>query len=139
MPQYDPLVTEWANHTGTPDEKLAAILAMTVPAADRSVPIAEVMDYLRTNNLWLPIKMAAATDAAAAAAVDLNGDLRITNISMNLPIVQGMLGALVASKLLTAEQAAALIEMKTVTIPWWQSVGLPVAPDLGLVEALGLK
>lgn len=123
MAYYDALIAEWANLSGTTEEKLAAVNAMTVAGSDQLVSIADVMSYLRENGLWLPIKAAAGSNQAAAAAVDIAGDLRAQTIDFNLPLVKMLLTALVASGLLTQANADALAAMKNTTQLWWQVKG----------------
>lgn len=110
----------------------AAMQAETIGAPDRVVPIAEVMDYLRTNGLWLPIKAAAVagTSIGAAAAVDLNDDLRFQTIDFNRPIVGAMLADLVAKSLLTQAQSDALVAMKTQTRPFARDEGDTITADV---------
>jgi hypothetical protein len=123
MGRYDALAALWATLTGTTAQKLAAANAMTVAGPSQSVPVLQVMTYLRTNNLWLPIKAAAATSSGAAAALDYNSDPRVQNIDVTLPIVQAMLADLVSHGLLTQAQSDAIVAMSATTIPWWQANG----------------
>jgi hypothetical protein len=139
MGYYDALVALWPTLTGSVQEKLDAANRATVAGPDRGVPIAEVMTYLRSNNLWLPIKQAAAAGSSvgAAAAVDLNADMRINTIDFNLPIVGGMLADMVGHKLLTQAQSDALVAMKAATILWRDAHGYPEL-SLNDVAAAGL-
>lgn len=123
MAYYDALVAQWASLTGTTQQKLDVINALTVPGPNVPVPVLQVMTYLRTNNLWLQIKSAQATSPGAAAAVDYNTDPRVQTIDMTLPIVQLMVADLVAHTLLTTAQALALAAMATTTTPWSQANG----------------
>lgn len=125
MAYYDALVEKWATLEGTAHDKLVAVNAATEAAADRLVPIAEVMTYLRSNALWLPIKAAAGSNPAAAACVDLAEDLRAQEIDFSLTIAQQVLGGLVQSGLLSADQADHLQAMKNVFVPWWQAHNYP--------------
>lgn len=129
---YTALISVWPTLTGTTvDEKLAQINAMTNPGPPRLVPIPAVMDYLRSNNLWLAIKISAAKFAAgdttgsvgAAAAVDFNEDMRMETIDMDLPIVGSMLSDLVAKNLLTQDQADAIHGLKSTTVSWAKASG----------------
>jgi hypothetical protein len=123
MAYYDALIAKWATLTGTTDQKIAAVNALTVAGPRKPVQIADVMTYLRSNALWLPIKAAAAagTSAGAEAAVDLNSDMRMQTIDFDLPIVAGMLADLVSKALLTQAQSDALNALANTTIPWWQA------------------
>ena len=124
MAGYDALKAQWPNTAGADAaSKLVTLNAMTVAGPDRPVLIADVMTYLRENNLWLPIKAQAGTLPAAAAAVDIAEDLRMQSIDFNLPIVGAMLNALVAATLLSQDQANTLTAMKATTLPWWQANG----------------
>jgi len=140
MAYYDALKTKWATLTSTTtDAKLAEINALTVQGPSRPVPIADVMTYLRSNNLWLPIKASAAggTSVGAAAAVDLNSDLRMQTIDMTLPLVSTMLADLVTHTLLTQDQANTLVAMGTPQIPWWQANGYTSPFNANDLEAAG--
>lgn len=117
--------------SGSDEEIAAALNAMTVAAPDRLVPITEVMEYLRTNNLWLPIKAAQGASAGAAAAVDLNSDLRAQTIDFNLPIVAAMLTDLVSHGLLTQVQADAIGVKKKQTQSYPASIGCARPLDHG--------
>jgi hypothetical protein len=104
-------------------EQLNAVMIPGAPVPD--VPIAAVMEYLRTNGLWLPIKAAVATSQGAGAAVDLNDDLRAQTINFSLPAVTAMAADLVSHGLLTNAQVAAMAALGTPSLPWWQSAGYP--------------
>lgn len=147
MAYYDNLIAKWPSLTSTTTaDKLAEINALTVAGPRKPVPIAEVMDYLRTNNLWLPIKQSAAKLAAgdttaslgAAAAVDLNDDMRMQNINFDLQIVQEMLADLVAHNLLSQAHSDALNAMGNSTVPWWQANGYKRQISKGDVVVAGL-
>ena len=142
MTYYDALIAKWATlAAGTTDAKLAEINALTAPGPDRPVPIADVSAMLRTSGAWLPIKVAAAagTSVGAAAAVDLNDDVRMQTIDMDLSIVVAMLADLVLHGLLTQAQSDALVALKVTTIPWWQSAGYSSSiSDNDLIAAGGL-
>jgi hypothetical protein len=118
MAYYDALIAKWATLSGTTQAKLAAINALTVPGPSQPIPVLQVMTYLRTNNLWLPIKAAVATSAGAAAAVDYNSDPRVQTLDVSLPIVLGMLADLVTNKLLAQSQSDAIKAMGTPLVPW---------------------
>lgn len=114
----------------------AALNVEQVAQPDRTVPISEVMEYLRSNNLWVAIKKASATNDAAYACVDLNEDPRATTIDFNLPVTQGVLAALVSATLLTQTQADDLTAMKSWSLPWPQSeLGVPSVSELDVAYA----
>jgi hypothetical protein len=121
MQYYDPLIAKWPSLTGTTQQKLDALNALIVAGPPRAVPVLQVMTYLRTNNLWLPIKAAVSASPGAAAAVDYNSDPRVETIDVTLPIVQAMLADLVAHNLLSAQNVADINAMGTTAIPWWQA------------------
>jgi hypothetical protein len=121
MAYYDALVAKWATLTGTTQQKLDAVNALTVAGPNVPVPVLQVMTYLRTNNLWMGIKAATATSPGAAAAVDYNSDPRVQTLDVSLPIVQSMLADLVSKTLLTQAQSDAIKAMGTPPIPWWQA------------------
>lgn len=109
-------------------EKLNAMTVTGDPLAE--VPIEAVMGYLRANGLWLPIKAAQATSQGAAAAVDLNDDLRARTINFSLPVVKAMVADLIGHGLLRSEHLAAMTMLEVPEVPWWQSAGYsgPITP-----------
>lgn len=115
-----PAVTTGADVTAN----LATLDALTLNGSSQPVAIIEAVTYLREQNAWLAIKAASADNAAAAAAVDLNDDVRATMIDFSLPGVKAMLAALVSANLLSDDQSAALTAMGVATVPWWET---PVA------------
>lgn len=121
MSYHDALVAKWATLSGTTEEKLEAINAATVPGPTVPVSVLQIMTYLRTLALWLPIKAAQATCVGAAAAVDYNSDSRVQTLDVSLPIAQAMLADLKAHALLTDEHIAAITAMGKTTLPWWQA------------------
>ena len=140
MPYYDALKTKWATLSpGTTAQKLAAINALTVAGPAQSVPISTVVNWLRMNNLWLPIKAAVAfgSSPGAMAAVDLNSDLREQTIDFTLPLVGAMLADLVSHGLLSQAQSDALVAMGATTLPWWQSAGYTSPIGQGDLAAAG--
>ena len=67
MAYYDALIAKWPTVQGADTAaKLAALNAETVSGPRKTVPIGDVVTYLRTNALWLPIKAAQATSVGAA-------------------------------------------------------------------------
>jgi hypothetical protein len=140
MSYYDALVAEWQALTSTTtDAKLAEINALTVAGPRKPVPIVDVTHYLRSNNLWLQIKGAAAQGVGSAiAAVDYNDDRRAQTLDFDLPIVQAMLADLVANKLLTQEQSDALVALGNTTQPWWMANGYQRPINKGDVVVAGL-
>lgn len=139
MAYYDLLTEKWATLSGSTSEKLAAINAETVSGPNRLVPISELMSYLRTHNLWLPIKAAAASGSSvgAIAAVDLNEDMRMTSIDFSIATAQALLADLVSHSLLTQEQADTILAMQITSIPWWQSAGYTSPIGEGDLAAAG--
>lgn len=139
---YDVALADWHMgyaaifHDAAVLAKLGQVNALTSNGPRRLVPIATVMEYLRTNNLWLLIKAAQGSSAGAAAAVDYNADLRAHSIDLDLPIVQTMLGDLVTHNLLSAEQRAAIDAMANSRLPWWQSAGFASPIGTGDLEAV---
>lgn len=123
MAYFDALVAVWATLSGSLNENLAAINALTVPGPTAPVPVLQIMTYLRSRALWLPIKAAQATCVGAAAAVDYNSDPRVQTLDLSLPIAQAMLGDLVSHALLSKEQADEITAMGNTTLPWWQVNG----------------
>lgn len=110
----DPAKLGYAGMTSVQAAATINAAIIDAPALHVSIPL--VMTYLRLNNLWLPIKAAAAQGVVAAiAAVDLNQDLRITTIDFTAPIVVQMLTALqqTTPALLSAQNAADLTAMGT--------------------------
>lgn len=116
--------------------KLSQINALTVAGPRQLVPISTVMEYLRSHNLWLPIKNAQAGSPGAAAAVDYNSDMRAETIDFDLPIVQAMLDDLVSHQLLTLEQRGTIDAMATSRVPWWQDAGFTSPIGTGDLESV---
>lgn len=113
------------------DEEIAAVLeAKTVPVADPIVPIAAIMNYLRSNGLWLPIKAAIGSCVGAEAVVDLNDDIRVQTVDLSLPIVGKMLADLVVHKLLTQEQSDAIMAMGTKHLPFARQLDENISADV---------
>lgn len=140
MSYYDALVAKWATLQGSDDERVAAINGEIVKTGRAAVPISGVMTRLRSEGVWLPIKAAAASgeSVGAAAAVDLNSDLRMQTIDFDLPIVGQMLADLVQHSLLTQAQADALNAMGDVCDPWWMANGYASPITMSELEAAGL-
>lgn len=141
MAYYDALATKWATLTGTTQQKLDAVNAATVAGPTQPVPVLQVMTYLRTNNLWLAIKSAAAagTSLGAQAAVDYNSDSRVVTLDVTLTIVQQMLADLVAHALLTQAQSDVIVAMGNTTLPWWQANGYTSPFNTNDLAAAGLS
>lgn len=138
MAYYDALIAKWSTATsGTTQQKLDAINALTVPGPNAPVPVLQVMTYLRTNNLWMAIKAAVTTSQGAAAAVDYNSDPRVQTLDVSLAIVQGMLADLVTHSLLSQAQSDAIVAMGTPPIPWWQANGYGEPIGVGFLNNAG--
>lgn len=116
--------------------KLGQLNGEAIAGPRRLVPIATVMEYLRSNNLWLPIKAAQAASPGAAAAVDYNDDPRANSINFDLPIVQTMLDDLVTHHLLSVEQRAAIDARANTQVPWWKDTGFTSPIGTGDLEAV---
>jgi hypothetical protein len=140
MEYYDALKAKWSTLAGTTEEKLVAINALTVDGPSQPIPVLTVMTYLRSNNLWMPIKAAQATSQGAAAAVDYNSDPRVQTLDVSLPAVQGMILDLVSHSLLTQEQVLALVALGVPKLTWWKTAGYtsPISAD-DLAAAGGLN
>lgn len=139
---YDIALAEWHMgyasifHDPAVIAKLEQLNAETVSGPRRIVPIATVMEYLRTNNLWPSIVAARVVSPGAAAAVDYNSDSRTHSINLDLPIVQAMLDDLVARNLLTDEQRTTIYRMGNTVVPWWQSAGFSSPIGTGDLESV---
>jgi hypothetical protein len=116
--------------------KLDAINTLTVAGKPAPASISVVVNWLRENGLWLPIKAAVGTSAGAAAAVDLNDDVREQIIDFSLARTQAMVADLVTNNLLSAAQAVQLAALGTPNIPWWQSAGYSSPIGTGDLEAV---
>lgn len=112
---------------GSGDAALAeALNAITEGGGTRPVSVNKITNYLRAENKWLGIKKAAAAgDVAAEAAVDLSEDTRDNTVRLDLLLVKQLLGSLVQSDLMTADNLAAINEMGKIIVPWWQTIGAP--------------
>ena len=102
-----------------------ALNALTVPGAPTPVPVADIVRMLRTRGKWLPIKAAAASNPAAAAAVDLATDPHTGTVDLTLPLVQSLLPGLVAGGFISDQDLADINAMGTPAEPWWRSIGAP--------------
>lgn len=108
-------------YNGMTDAQIVTALNAPTPGPSVPAPLSSILDYLRTNNLWLAIKAAAAAsppNEGAVAAADLFGDVHTTAIDLTLPAAQTLMTALVSGGLLTSAEVTALtaISQTTTTI-----------------------
>lgn len=117
----------------TDDQILAALTAKTRP---HKVPVAvrDIVRYMVLNDLWLPIKQAAATDPNAAVAVDALSFFEIFDVTD--PAVEAkltiILDGLISSGLITPQQKTDILAMGDDTISRAEEIGTP-DPTLGEV------
>lgn len=132
MAYYDALIAKWATLTGTTDEKLAAVNALTLPGPNADVPVAAVEGYLSLAGVPTAMEdWIAANPAPSVPRTACNELLRtiasphVETFAMSQPAtyaaLQGMLQALEAVSLLTSGQVADLLAMAATTVPWWQA------------------
>ena len=90
-------------------------------ATSRPVAVLDVKAYLHRNNLWLPIKVAAAgvqsaTQMSALALIEFASS-GVSNMDTTLPIIAAQLGYLVAGGVISQANKDAIIGMGTVADP----------------------
>jgi len=136
---YDALKAIWPSLKGTFEERLATLNAMTVDGPRQPVDVVTATNYMRQNGTWYAIKMAASSNQAAFAAVDLVQDLRVQTIDFTLPIVMQMGTLLVGANLMTQAQWDGLVSLSHTVVPWWQANGYAGPIGVGDTDAVGLS
>ncbi len=152
MAYYDALIAKWATLSGSSNEKLAAINALTVDGPKVDVPISEIVGYLALSGKLAGLQTYAANppSGANASALVAARELVALIASPNAPAfhmsdpsvyttVQGFLSALVGDVVtgITATDQAALLGLAATTIPWWQSAGYASPVGMGDLAAAG--
>ena len=150
MAYYDALIVRWATLTGTTDQKLAAVNALTVAGPNVDVQIQNVVGTLMLSGAYLRLAAFAQTaptgvtvhDTALGASMLLMSLLTSPNAppfnmsnATNYAAISGMLGALLTQETVTAGSTGitqgvhdALLALSATTISWWQA---PVASNGG--------
>lgn len=110
----------------------------------RLTPTWEVKRHAILNGYWAAIIMAAEPSdttpdevrGLAISARDWIDDPsgKISTINLSLSEVQTMIGALVATTLMTQEQATSLLALGTETVSWTEANGLPEI-GIGLIHS----
>jgi hypothetical protein len=163
MGYYDAFTTEWATLTGTTQEKLDAINALTAPGPNVDVEISTVVGKLMLAGAYLKLQAFSqgaynndATkphDAALDAAKMLMAMVTTANapaFAMSDPasntIINSLMGVILAQEHdqpgttgFTLEVHDTLIALSQTTVPWWQANGYKRAFDLGDVAAAGVS
>ncbi|MTK11608.1 MAG: hypothetical protein F8N39_05805 [Clostridiaceae bacterium] len=129
----DPAGVGYSSMTAT--QAATAINASTYPGPYKLVPLGAILAYLRTQGAWLGIKAAAASNTAAAAAVDLESDPHAQNLDVSLPQVSQMLASLVSAGLLTAAQSSAIVAMGQTMTSRAQVIGWTIPPTAADISA----
>ena len=152
MVDYTALKALWPTLTGTTDQNIEAVNAMTVAGPPKDVPAQSVYGYLALVGKLVGLKAYADTPAATQASLAAQQFFYLINLptfetfSMSDPnvyaSVQGWLGAWAADPTtkITAQDAAVILQMASTAVPWWSVNGLtgPIStPDL--VNAGGLS
>lgn len=142
MAYYDALIAKWPDMSGdTTAAKLSALNAERVAGPVQGVTVVQVMTYLWTNGLWLPMLAAAnaGTSNGAIAAVALLEDRTRETIDFSLPTATALLADLVSKSLLTQAQSDAIVAMGTQQVPWWQANGYPEPISYGDLAMASLE
>jgi len=96
-----------------------AISAMTIVTREL-VPLWQIKVAGLQAGWWLVVKAAVATNVAAAVWFEYYDDPRFENLDMDLATSQTIIGGLVASSLMTQEQADAVSAMANTTKPKYE-------------------
>lgn len=154
MAYYDAFAAQWATLTGTTDQKLSSINALTVAGPLKDVPASSVIGYLALNAKLSGLLAYAASPpansppAAVVVAKELSAMLNMpsfTTFYLSNPQVAAALQLFLSTLAsdpntgLTAADSTALLALGNTTLPWWQSAGYQRAFDLGDVAAAGLS
>ena len=138
MTSFDTLRAVWPNLSGTTDQKLAALAAMTVAGPTVDVKTSDVFAYLalagKLTGLQVyavsPPNGANANAILAARQLFALPSVGVTTIQMSSPqvytVVQAWLGALVAETAdtgITSADVSVLMALASSSIPWWQANG----------------
>lgn len=107
-------------YNGMTDAQIVAALNAATTAGGVLAKVSDILAYLRLNNLWLPIKVAATAtppNMGAVAAVDIFQDVHTPAIDMSSSAAQTLMTDLVSSTppLLTSAQMQALTSYSQAT------------------------
>lgn len=158
MSYYDALAAKWATLSGSADEKLSAINALTIAGGAKNVPVGEVVGYLALHGLLPGIEAFASTPpqgadtqivGAAKALITLIATPSISVFQTSDPaqyaIIETLLGGLASAGLLAASDSQALLSLAATSLPWWQATvvqgggGLTSPVGVGDLSAAGLS
>lgn len=142
MAYYDALIAKWPDVSGaTTADKLTTLNGETIAGPVVGVPVVQVMTYLWTNGLWLPMLAAAqaGTSNGAIAAVALLEDRTRETIDFSLPTATALLADLVSHSLLSQAQSDAIVAMGTPQVPWWQGNGYSGPIGYGDLAMAGIE
>jgi len=121
----------------TPTQALADLLSL-VPGPMQPIPVESVKAWaLRQSGLIYQLKQTAKGTTAAAPLADTVLEAIGVNMppwDMSNPANIGLMDAVVAAGLVTAQQKADLLLLADTQIPKWQSLGLKQAPQLWQIE-----
>ena len=154
MSYYDALAAKWATLSGSADEKLSAINALTIAGGAKNVPVG----YLALHGLLPGIEAFASTPpqgadtqivGAAKALITLIATPSISVFQTSDPaqyaIIETLLGGLASAGLLAASDSQALLSLAATSLPWWQATvvqgggGLTSPVGVGDLSAAGLS
>ncbi|MDX2221129.1 MAG: hypothetical protein SFV21_00180 [Rhodospirillaceae bacterium] len=147
---YNALRVKWPTVAGADTAaRLAALNAETVAGPPRDVRTSEVLGFLALAGLTTAIEdWVAANPMPSAARTAAKELLRIissphvqsieTSAPAKLAVVDGMLSALVAASVITAEHKTALLALAATTRPWWQASGYTAPISANDLDAAGL-
>jgi hypothetical protein len=143
---YAPLVALWPTLSGSADEKLATINAMTV-ACNVDVPARSVRAVLMALGKWPLVLVAAessthdATWAAARLLYDFvaEGGSFGTSAAPMRAAIAGELGALVAGNVITNQDETEVLNLISGTQSWLAANGFVAPLNLNDVAEAGLS
>jgi hypothetical protein len=149
---YDALTTKWATLSGTTNDKLVAINALTVAGPAKDVSASSVIGYLALNAKLSGLLAYAAAPPQGAQAVTVVAAKELAAL-LSMPSfttfylsdpqvaagVQVFLNALAgdAATGIAAADVTALLALGNTTIPWWASAGYSSSISLNDLGAAG--
>lgn len=136
MAYYDALSNQWKTLSGTTDEKLAQINALTVQVASQGVAMvtpSQILNAIVFADLALltQLQISQLTLLLSGGSVDASKGSSI----------RAGIQSFFSGKTQTLANLTALFSMadQPVSIPWWQANSYPRAFDLGDIAAAGLS
>lgn len=142
--ENDPVGLGYKNDDGTwkSNEDIAGILNVATRSVPRMVPIPEIMAYIHTNGIWIPIEDGS-TDASLPKQIRDSARMvmsvmhaRYENVDINLPIFGQVLNALVQGNLIQQKHKDEVIALGSRMASRAEELGLPTIEywDVGRVR-----